>query len=112
MPKFLLPSVSEALASGRPHRLLTLAVAGWFRYLRGVDEDGKAIALQDQMASELQSCAVAGQDDPRPLLSIHSLFGDLAQNDTFVGELAESLRDVSALGARAALSTYLDRPRA
>jgi mannitol-1-phosphate/altronate dehydrogenase len=60
----------------------------------------------------LQSCAVAGQDDPRPLLSIHSLFGDLAQNDTFVGELAESLRDVSALGARAALSTYLDRPRA
>jgi mannitol-1-phosphate/altronate dehydrogenase len=112
MPKFLLPSVSEALASGRPHRLLTLALAGWFRYLRGVDEDGKAIALQDQMASELQSCAVAGQDDPRPLLSIHSLFGDLAQNETFVGELAECLRDVSALGARAALSTYLDRPRA
>jgi fructuronate reductase/mannitol 2-dehydrogenase len=110
MPKFLLPSVAEALASGRPHRLLTLAVAGWFRYLRGVDEDGQPIALQDQMASELQAHAVAGQDDPRPLLSIHSLFGDLAQNETFVGELAECLRDVSALGARAALSAYLDHP--
>jgi mannitol-1-phosphate/altronate dehydrogenase len=60
----------------------------------------------------LQARAVAGQDDPRSLLSIHSLFGDLAQNETFVGELAERLREVSALGARAALSTYLDHPRA
>jgi fructuronate reductase/mannitol 2-dehydrogenase len=28
MPKFLLPSVTEALHQGRPHQLLTLAVAG------------------------------------------------------------------------------------
>ena len=35
MPHHLLPSLQEALAANRPHRLLTLAVAGWFRYLRG-----------------------------------------------------------------------------
>src|SRR5262249_17976627 len=29
MPKFLLPSLADALAQGRPHHLLTLATAGW-----------------------------------------------------------------------------------
>lgn len=107
MPKFLLPSLSEALAQGRPHRLLTLAVAGWFRFLRGVDEAGEAIPISDQMASELQARALEGQDDPRPLLGIHSLFGDLARNAALVSELTEALHAVSARGARTALSTYL-----
>ena len=41
MPKFLLPSVHEQLARGHVPRLLTLAVAGWFRYLSGTDEQGR-----------------------------------------------------------------------
>ena len=41
VPKFLLPSLHEALATGRPTRLLTLALAGWLRYLRGEDEQGR-----------------------------------------------------------------------
>ena len=41
MPKFVLPSLSEALAQSRPHRLLTRVVAGFIRYLRGkLDEPG------------------------------------------------------------------------
>ena len=107
MPKFLLPSISEALASGRPHRLLTLATAGWFRYLRGIDDHGEAIPLQDQMADELHMRALEGGDDPRPLLGMHSLFGDLGGNAAFVTDLEAALHDVSAYGARAALSAYL-----
>ncbi len=110
MPKFLLPSVSEALASGRPHRWLTLAVAGWFRYLRGVDEQGAEIPIQDPMADELQSLAMEGKEDPRPLLSIHSIFGDLAHNQAFVDELAEALRAISRQGAAATLSASLASP--
>src|SRR3954453_23535163 len=41
MPHHLLPSLREAIATGGPHALLTLAVAAWFRYLRGVDADGR-----------------------------------------------------------------------
>ena len=70
MPKFLLPSLSEALAQGRPHQLLTLATAGWLRYLRGVDEQGQPITLQDDRADELRALANQGQADPRPLLSV------------------------------------------
>jgi len=110
MPKFLLPSVSEALASGRPHRWLILAVAGWFRYLQGVDEQGEEIPIQDPMAGEVQALAAQGEADPRPLLSVHSIFGDLAHNQVFVAELEEALRAVYAQGAAATLSAYLASP--
>ncbi len=107
MPKFLLPSISEARASGRPYRLLTLAVAGWFRYLRGVDEQGAPIPLDDSMAGILQPLAMHGGDDPRPLLGVHSLFGDMVHDQEFVTALSEALHVVSTQGARAALATYL-----
>jgi len=107
MPKFLLPSVSEALASGRHHRLLTLAVAGWFRYLRGVDEEGAPFEIQDPLAGALQALAAQGGDDPHPLLGMHSLFGGLAQNQGFVTALGEALRLLYARGARATLAAYL-----
>src|SRR5688500_17519806 len=58
MPKFLLPSILEALDRGRPHRLLTLAVAGWIRFLRGVDEEDRAIAVADRLAGELHRRAL------------------------------------------------------
>jgi mannitol-1-phosphate/altronate dehydrogenase len=32
VPAYLLPSLHDALAQNRPAELLTLAVAGWFRY--------------------------------------------------------------------------------
>lgn len=110
MPKFLLPSLSEALASGRPHALLTLAVAGWFRYLFGVDEQGEPILVEDHLAGELQARAREGREDPRPLLRMHSLFGDLERDEAFVTSLEEALRLLYAQGARATLAHYLASP--
>jgi mannitol-1-phosphate/altronate dehydrogenase len=107
MPKFLLPSVAEARAAGSPYRLLTLATAGWFRYLFGVDEHGAPIPIQDQMVDQLRALAAEGKDDPHPLLRMHSLFGDLAQDEGFVTSLQEALRMLYAEGARATLRHYL-----
>lgn len=107
MPKFLLPSLSEALAQGRPHRLLTLAVAGWLRYLRGVDEQGREIVIADPMAGELRQRANEGEGDPRPLLALRGVFGDLGKNDGFVGELATALRELDARGAKGVLAACL-----
>jgi mannitol-1-phosphate/altronate dehydrogenase len=104
MPKFLLPSIAEALAQGRPHHLLTLATVGWLRYLRGVDEQGAPIVLQDDRADELRVLANHGLTDPRPLLSVRRVFGDLGQNEEFVRELSSALRDLDARGARGVLS--------
>ena len=112
MPKFLLPSLAEALHQGRPHRLLTLAVAGWLRYLRGVDEAGREIAIADRLASELYVRANEGRNNPRPLLSLHSVFSDLGHNEPFVSELAVALRELDAGGAKATVSAYLAAPSA
>ena len=103
MPKFLLPSRAEALAQGRPHRLLTLATAGWLRYLRGVDEQGNDIALQDDRADDLRRLANQGKTDPRPLLSLRRVFGDLGDNQAWVAELAQTLAELDARGAKAML---------
>ena len=109
MPKFLLPSLAEALQQGRPHRLLTLAVAGWMRYLRGVDEAGREIPIADRLAGELRALANEGRDDPRPMLGLSNVFGELARDQPFVSELAAALRELDARGAKATLSTYLQQ---
>jgi mannitol 2-dehydrogenase len=105
MPKFVLPSLSEALAQGRPHRLLTLVVAGFCRYLRGVDEQGQPIVLQDSRADELRTLATQSQADPRPLLSVRRVFGDLSQNEAWVAELTASLHQLDQFGAKSTVSS-------
>jgi fructuronate reductase/mannitol 2-dehydrogenase len=108
MPKFLLPALHDALDTGRPHRWLTLALAGWLRYLTGVDDRGEKIVLQDARAEEMQRLALAGHDDPRPLLGLRDLFGDLADREDFVLELETNLRSLHSQGARATLIQYLE----
>ena len=109
VPKFLIPSLREALAQGRPARLLSLAVAGWLRYLSGTDEAGKTIKIEDDRADELQARAREGGADPRPLLALSDLFGDLGESPQAVSEIGGALRRLYADGARATLSAYLSQ---
>jgi fructuronate reductase/mannitol 2-dehydrogenase len=108
MPKFILPSLGDALDANRPHRWLTLALAGWLRYLRGVDDHGERIVIQDARADELQDLAAAGRDDPRSLLGLRDLFGDLVNREAFVTELQSALQELSSRGARATLARALE----
>lgn len=107
MPKFVLPSLAEALAQGRPHRLLTLVVAGFIRYLRGVDERGAAIVLDDRRADELHRLVAASPTDPRPVLGVRRVFGDLGAHEAWVIELAGVLRHLDERGSRAAVAAAL-----
>jgi mannitol-1-phosphate/altronate dehydrogenase len=105
MPHHLLPSLEEALAAGRPHRLLTLAVAGWFRYLRGTDEHGAPLVIDDPHAERLRVLARAGGADPRPLLGLRPLFGALGDDAGFVEELQKAMQQLDRDGVRATLAT-------
>jgi mannitol-1-phosphate/altronate dehydrogenase len=102
MPTHVISSIREARERGLPHDLLTLAVAGWFRYLRGFDEDGASIALDDPLAERLRPLAIAGGTDPRPLLREAELFGDLADDGGFVDDLERALIAIEQRGAHAA----------
>ena len=107
VPKFLLPSLREALGRG-PSALLTLAVAGWFRYLRGEDEEGRSYVLDDPRADELQRLARLGGADPRPLLGLTDLFGDLGQSAALVGRLTLYGEQLDADGAWATVARAVD----
>ncbi len=106
-PQYLRPSLEKAVSTGRPHRLMTLALAGWLRYLTGVDEQGQSYVIDDPRAAELTALARQGGADPRPLLALTDLFGDLGQYAGFVSLLQSDLTRLYAEGARAALAAAL-----
>jgi fructuronate reductase/mannitol 2-dehydrogenase len=103
MPGYLLPSLHQAVEQGRPHALLTLAVAAWFQHLRGPQ------LVRDARGPELQAFAVAGGRDPRPLLTVRSVFGDLGDHPAFVAALAAAMVELERDGVRAAVRRQLTR---
>jgi mannitol 2-dehydrogenase len=110
LPQHLLPSLRQSLTEGRPAPLLTLAVAGFCRYLRGTDDDGRPLPLEDPRAAELRTLALARSGDPRPLLAVRAVFGDLGDDPSFVAELTGAMERLDRLGARATVAAALDVP--
>lgn len=107
VPRHVVPSIVAARARGREHPLLTLALAGWIRHLRGGAQGTGTVQLDDPLAPVLQPLALAARTDLRPLLAERSLFGDLGEDAGFVAELAAAQRDLDEFGARAAIRARL-----
>jgi fructuronate reductase/mannitol 2-dehydrogenase len=106
MPSYLLPSLREALKARRPHSLMTLAVAGWFRYLQGEDYAGHSINVEGPREEEFVRLAREDGADPRPLLSVRAVFDSLPDAPSFVRDLhvaSEALR----AGPRETIETWL-----
>ncbi|KAH8891457.1 mannitol dehydrogenase domain-containing protein [Thozetella sp. PMI_491] len=110
LPQFIMPSVAEQIMAGTHNfRRLTFCTASWFRYLNGVDENGKEYFIDDPMAEELKALAVKGGDKPYPLLDVKMLFGDDLRGDkTFVDELTSAMANLYKDGAMATLAKYVD----
>jgi mannitol 2-dehydrogenase len=107
MPAYLLPSLHEAIAAGRPHTLLMLAVAGWARYLRGTDLSGRDIDIQDSQADLLKTLAMLGKSYPDPLLRNQAVFGNLRLVPGFVERLGQMIDSIDTHGVATTLRRYL-----
>jgi mannitol 2-dehydrogenase len=107
MPGYLLPTLHEARRDGRPRQLLTLAVAAWLRYLRGTDLAGCPVEVKDARADELRALAAAGGGDPRPLLALADIFGDLAGDEDFAAEVELLMKTLDARGVQDTVVTLL-----
>lgn len=103
MPKFILPSISEQLERKGPIRRLTLCVASWIRFLSGEDEEGKEIPIQDPQAERITKVVKANKKDPKPLLALTDIFGDLGKDKRFVDELELLLNMLYEKGAKETL---------
>lgn len=107
IPKFVLPSVREQLERGGPIKLLAFTVACWFRYLNGADDQGRAMTIIDPFADKLREHAIRGGADPRALLSLRELFGELSDAPLFVEQVGDALYRLYQQGARLALEDTL-----
>ena len=85
--------------------MASFTVAAWFRYLTGIDDQGREMPMNDPMAAKLQERARRCGADPRELLSLRELFGDILPNALpFVNEVSCTLRGFSDRGVRATLA--------
>jgi mannitol 2-dehydrogenase len=106
VPNYLLPSIRAARAEGRPHDLLTMAVAGWMRFLRGYDYAGQEVPVEGPRLHLVDVARRAGSD-PRPLLAERQVFGDLGSDAAFASDVAVHLRRLEDTGPREAVQACL-----
>jgi len=109
MPKWVLPSIVELLAKGRPVPLLSLVIASWLHYFQAkTDERGHPLDIVDARAAELRATATAGGTNPRTMLAIRSIFGEaLPANQTFVHQVEQALITLNKQDAKTTIRQYL-----
>ena len=108
LPQRLLGTARERLAMGASIACLALALAGWMRYVTGIDELGRPVDIRDPLRDEIARLAKQAASDPdrlvRALLSLRAVFGDdLPANPVFVDVVRDAVRRLCRDGARAAV---------
>jgi mannitol 2-dehydrogenase len=106
-PKFIVPSIRDALAAGHKAEGLTLLSALWCRYCCGETEAGEQIAPNDPNWDALQTRARQARFNPAVWIAMEPVYGDLAQNAGFVARFVEALNYIWAHGVEAALKRYI-----
>ncbi len=114
LPQRLLGTIRDRLAKDAPIDHLALAVAGWMRFVGGIDERGAAIDVRDPMAARLRAITeAAGQDAAKAapaLAAVSEIFGhDLPADPRFMTPVTRALESLFAGGARASVSALLAR---
>jgi len=85
LPKFLMPTIHENLATGGSIKFATLVIAAWCYYSdKQVDQNGKPLEINDAIHGELHNAAKETAKDPLAFIKQESLFGALAENERFV----------------------------
>ncbi|GBU13728.1 NAD-dependent D-mannonate oxidoreductase [Enterobacterales bacterium] len=104
LPQRMLDSLRWHLTHGGPFECLALGVAGWMRYVGGVDDAGKSIDIKDPMAKQLAEVVAAtadGEARVSALLAVNSVFGEqLPQNALAVEAIQQAYASLQTYGAK------------
>lgn len=100
----LVDPIRDRLRRGESVELLALALAAWMRRMRGIDEQGERIEIRHPVADLLREKAVEGGADPRPMLGIERLFGELARDERLVNAVGKWLGSLYAVGVAETLT--------
>jgi fructuronate reductase/mannitol 2-dehydrogenase len=108
----LLSSIREARVAGRPHVLLTLAVAAWCHYLRG--DPGRRghrwsrpDPSEDPDGARLRRLAQNTRGDVGALLADEQTFGSLGRCPRFAAAIRRDVHDLATCDPRDVIDTRL-----
>jgi len=109
LPQRLLGSIRDRLAAGAPVDRLVMGVAGWMRYVTGIDEHGQPIDVRDPLSARLRAIAdEAGRVADRlapALLAVREIFAaELADDPRFRTAVTAALARIIEKGAKQAVA--------
>ena len=100
LPQRILATIADRLAAGLPIEAHAMVIAGWMRFVTGVDEAGRPIDVQDPMAAELGAITGrAGPDAARLVPNLLAVFGPLGQDPRLRAAVVTALTRLYAVGA-------------
>jgi len=112
LPQRMLDSIRWHLANGGDWSLLALGVAGWMRYVSGVDDSGASIDVRDPLVEKIRAQVENSTEETRveALLSLKEIFGqDLPSNPVFIHTLKAAWQNLCRTGSRDAVARLARR---
>ena len=95
LPKFLIATIQENLASGGSIKFATLVIAAWCYYCdKQVDQNGQKLDINDALKDELHQAAKQTATDPLAFIRQESLFGELIRNERFTKLYTEAVHNL------------------
>ena len=108
-PQRMLESIRYHLNNDTDFSFLALGVAGWMRYVGGVDDSGAQIDVRDPMAEVFKSVYERNSTNEsvmNELLNLEGIFGsDLIENQTFTSEVLKALDKITSDGCRISVAS-------
>ncbi|AWW00267.1 mannitol dehydrogenase [Arcticibacterium luteifluviistationis] len=93
LPKFLIPTLQENLASGGSIDFATFILAAWCYYSdKGINEKNEPLEIIDAMKDELHEAASATKEDSLAFLKLTKLFDNLIDNKRFTDKYTEYIQ--------------------
>jgi fructuronate reductase len=106
LPQRMLEGVRVHLQRESAWPLLALGIAGWMRYVSGVDDAGNTIDVRDPLSEKIRAIVETSSEKDRvsALLTLSEIFGsDLPQQAQFVEAITHAYQRISERGARQAV---------
>ncbi|WP_457355595.1 mannitol dehydrogenase family protein [Sphingomonas sp. UYP23] len=107
-PKFIVPTIQDALDLGLPVQGLALASALWCRYCTGTRDDGSDIVPNDPQWGALNEAALAARFEPNRWLDQRSIYGNVIGNTRFQTAFADALDRIYQQGVAETLRAFTE----
>ncbi|CNB21451.1 mannitol dehydrogenase family protein [Yersinia ruckeri] len=113
LPQRMLDSVRWHLKNGGRYDYLTLGIAGWMRYVGGIDDAGQEIDIRDPMLASFKACIAETKDGAervQALLALKGIFGEeLPQQTEFVEAVTQAYLNLQQHGAKETVRQWVEK---